>query len=105
MKKEEILEMSRKENKKKDVYESEVEKKGAVIAAVSMIILAGVYYCYEIISAKGQNYAMYSIISLYCAILFGYKGIKIEKKRGFNIFCSIVWALVTILTIVQYFRG
>ena len=97
--------MSRKENKKKDVYESEVEKKGAVIAAVSMIILAAVYYCYEIITAKGQNYAMYSIIALYCAILFGYKGIKIEKNRGFNLFCSIVWAIVTFLTIVQYFRG
>lgn len=105
MKKEEILEMSRKENKKKDVYEIEVEKKGAVIAALAMIILAAVYYCYEIFTAQGQNYAMYSIIAIYCSILFGYKGIKLQAKRGLNIFCLIIWLIVTILTIVQYFGG
>jgi energy-coupling factor transporter transmembrane protein EcfT len=87
------------------MYEAEVEKKGAVFAAITMVILATVYYCYEIFTAQGQNYALYSIIAIYCSVLFGYKGIKLEKKRGFNIFCSIVWLLVTILTIVQYFRG
>lgn len=105
MKKEEILEMSRKENKKKDVYASEVERKGAVIAAVTMIVLAGIYYCYEIITAKGQNYAMYSLIAVYCAIVFGYRGIKLKEKKVFNIFCSVLWFLVTIFTIYAYFRG
>ena len=40
MKKEEILEMSRKDNQKKDIYEIEVERKGAVTAAICMLILS-----------------------------------------------------------------
>ena len=104
MKKEEILEMSRKENKNKDIYETQIEAKGCTYASVMMLILATFYYCYEIFTGKGQNYSFYSIIALYCCILFGYKAIKLEKRRGLHIFTSILWGLITILSIVQYFR-
>ena len=104
MKKEEILEASKKENKKKDMYEIEVERKGATIAAVTMLILACVYYCYEIFSGKGTNPALYSILTIYCSIVYGYKAIKIEKYRALNIFTSIIWGALTILLILTYFN-
>ena len=104
MKKEEILEMSRKENKLKDVYEIEVEKKGVKLAALLMLILATFYYCYEIFTDKGQNYSFYSIITIYCFTVYGYKAIKLEKKRVFNIYVSILWGLVTIISIIGYFN-
>ncbi len=104
MKKEEILEMSRKDNQKKDIYEIEVERKGAVTAAICMLILSTIYYCYEIIIGKGQNYSFYSLIAIYCAVVYGYKAVKLEKRRKLYIFTSIIWALVTIITVIGYFK-
>lgn len=103
MKKEEILEMSRKENKKKDIYEIEIETKGCKIAVLAMLILTSIYYCYEIFTSKGQNYSLYSIIAIYCTVLYGYKAIKLEKRKPLHITCSILWGLVTIITILTYF--
>ena len=105
MKKEEILEASKKENKKKDVYEIEVERKGAYVAAVVMLLLATVYYCYEILTGKGQNPALYSLITIYCSIIYGYKSIKIEKNRSLNRFTAIIWGLLTILLVLHYFKA
>ena len=62
MKKEEILEMSRKENKNKDVYEVEVETNACKIAAILMIILTTIDYYYEIFKEQGTNNALYSLI-------------------------------------------
>ena len=104
MKKEEILEASKNENKKKDIYELEIEKKGATIAAIVMLILAAIYYCYEIFSGKGTNPALYSIITIYCAIIYGYKGIKLERCRKLNIFTSVVWGILTIILVLEYFK-
>ena len=104
MKKEEILEMSRKENKNKDMHEIQIENNGCKIAAVSMLLLATIYYCYEIFTAKGQNITLYSLITIYCAVMYGYKGFKIEKNKMFNIICSIIWTIFTIVLVLEYFK-
>lgn len=104
MKKEEILAMSRKENKNKDIYEIEVENKGCKIAALAMLILITVYYCYEIFTGKGQNYTLYSLVSIYCTVAYGYRSIKLEKRRGLYAFCTIIWGLMTIALILEYFK-
>ncbi len=104
MNKEEILEASKKENKNKDIYCKEVEAKGATWAAVCMLILAAVYFCYEIFTGKGTNPALYSIISLYNTILFGYKAIKIKEHRGLNALTSIIWGLLTLMLVLVYFN-
>ncbi len=104
MNKEEILEASKKENKNKDIYCKEVEAKGATWAAVCMLILASVYFIFEIMSGKGTNPALYSIIAIYDTVLFGYKAIKVEEKRGLNAFTSIIWGLLTITLVLEYFN-
>lgn len=104
MKKEEILEASKKENKKKDIYEIEVETKGCKIAALAMILLTTIYYCYEIFTVKGQNITLYSLIAIYCAVVYGYKGVKLEKKKMFNIICCVLWSILTIFLILEYFK-
>ena len=104
MKKEDILEMSRKENKNKDIYEIEVENKGCRIASISMLILATVYYCYEIYKGIGENITLYSLINIYCSVMYGYKGFKVEKNRFLNMFCSIIWTILTILLVLEYFK-
>lgn len=104
MRKEEILEASKKENKNKDIYAVQVEAKGASIAGVSIIILAFIYYLYEMMSGKGSNPALYSIITIYNAILYGYKALKIEKHRKLNTFTSAIWGLLTLMLVLSYFK-
>ncbi len=100
MKKEEILEMSRKENKKRNLAEIEIEKQGIKYASMGVIILATIYFCLEIVITGKTNGGLYSVIALYCAMFFGYKGLK--TKRKLPLICGIIWTLVTIVLIVQY---
>lgn len=104
MKKEEILEKSRKDNKKKDVYAIQVEAKGANIAGITMLLLAFIYYSYEIFTGKGSNPALYSIITIYNAVLYGYKAIKIKEKRSLWIATSVIWGLLTLILVLSYFK-
>lgn len=104
MKKEEILEKSKKENKNKDIYAIQIEAKAANVAGITMLILAAIYFTYEILSGKGTNYALYSLIAIYDAVMYGYKAIKIKQSRGLNIFTAVIWSLLTILLVYQYFR-
>ena len=100
MKKEEILQMSRKENKQKDLALIEEENKAVKLSALSILILATIYYVCGIIITGNTNYGWYSIISLYCAIFYGYRGIKTNRKQ--DILISIIWILVTIITTYSY---
>ena len=89
--------------RKKDKHELEVDYKAGTWAAVAMLILACVYYSYEIFTGKGSNPAFYSLIALYCSIFYGFRGIKIEKNRKLNIIISIIWGIMSIMLIVAYF--
>ena len=66
----------KKENK--DKYEIEIEAKGANYAGITMLLLAFIYYSFEIFSGRGSNPA--------------------------NIFTSVVWGLLTIMLVLDYFR-
>lgn len=104
MKKEEILAASRKENKMKDVYEYEIDAKACRIGAAVMLILALIFYSYEIVSGRGTNPAFYSLITAFNFAGFGYRAIKVEKHRKLNAFSSIIWGILTIFLILEYFN-
>ena len=53
MEKEKILENSRLENKGKDFYALEIEANACKIASIVMIVLAFIYFSYEIFTGKG----------------------------------------------------
>lgn len=103
MKKEEILKKAREENKQKDFALIEAENKAVRIAALSILILATIYYVCGIMITGKTNYGCYSILALYCTIVYGIRGVKAKKK--FDIFVSIIWLVVTILTIYSYLSG
>lgn len=102
MKKEDILKASRKENKNKDFAVIEIENKAVKIAAIGMLILACIYFCMEIFVQGKTNYGMYSVIALYCTILYGYKGIKTKNKL--EIFCMLLWGAASIVLIINYIK-
>lgn len=93
-----------KEKKVRDPYEIEVEAKASNIAGICVLSLACIYLMYEVFLGKGINPALYSIMALYCAIMYGYKGIKIERARKLNITSSIIWFILTIMLILNYFK-
>ena len=105
MKKEEILKKAQAENKNKDYASIEVSNKGANIAGMVMIILAAIYFSYEIIMGKGTNYALYSLLAIYNSVLYGYKAIKTSEKRGLHAFTAVIWGLLTIGFVISYFMG
>ena len=105
MKKEEILKKAQAENKNKDYASIEVSNRGANIAGLAMVILAAIYFSYEIITGKGTNYALYSLLAIYNTILYGYQAIKTSEKRKLHIFTAVIWGLLTIMLVVSYFLG
>jgi hypothetical protein len=103
MEKEKILENSRLENKGKDFYALEIEANACKIASIVMIVLAFIYFSYEIFTGKGSNPAFYSLITVFNCVLFGYKAIKLKERRKLSIFASVIWGLLTIMLVLQYF--
>ena len=105
MKKEEILQRAKEENNNKDYASIAVSNKGAYLAGLVMIILAAIYFSYEIITGKGTNYALYSLLAIYNTVLYGYQAIKSKEKRKLHITTAIIWGVLTIMLVMSYFLG
>ena len=103
MEKDKILENSRLENKGKDFYALQVEANACKIASIVMVLLAFVYYSYEMFTGKGSNPAFYSLVTIFNAVMFGYRAVKIEEKRGLSIFACVVWGILTVMLMLDYF--
>ena len=104
MKKEEILEANKNENKKKDVFEMEVDSKACRLASIAMFCVAFILLVYEMAIDKGINPAFYSFLAIFNSVAYGYKAYKLEKNRGINIFISTVWGIMTIVLLLEYFK-
>lgn len=102
MKKEEILAMSKKENKNCDCYEKEIDRKSGTYAGIAVVILAAVYFLIDLINGRNFNVQVYSIIALFDAIVYGYKSIKIEKNRVLNSITAVIWSILTVILILEY---
>ena len=105
MKKEEILKKAQEENKNKDYASIEIANKGCSLAALTMIILALAYFSYEMFTGKGTNYALYSLLAIYNAVLYGYQAIRSKEKRKLHIVNAVIWALLTVGFVFAYFKG
>ena len=105
MKKDEILKANKKDNKLRDEYEINMDIKAYRLGGLIALFLTTFYYCYEIISGRGSNPALYSIITIFCGVTFLYKGIKVERHKKTNILAGVIWLIVTILLIISYFEN
>ena len=103
MDKEEILKASREENKNKDLAEIEIENKAVKIGLICSLILITIYYCLEIFIKGEQNNGFYSVLALYCGIIYGYKGLKMKKK--FYYFTATIWLVLAVGLIYEYIKN
>ena len=93
-----------KQRKKDQELFKQVDYKGCEYAAISMIFLTFIYFIYDIFAGKDTNPAFYSIITIFNAVLFGYRAIKVKNSRKLNIITSFIWGLLTIMLILEYFK-
>lgn len=94
MNKEEILAMSRQENKEKDLYEMQVSESSANIGLITGAIICALLFALEIFICGTTNYGLWSIVTGFNAAMMIYKGIKLKKKS--SILIGIMWATCTI---------
>lgn len=95
MNKEEILEKSRKENKKQDAYEKEVIREGGNAASVVAALLATIFFVIQIFVGEGSNYGLYAVVFSVPATGFIVKSIKLKKKH--EIIVAVVYAVATLM--------
>lgn len=91
---ESILEMSRQENKNKDLVGAGAELKASVYAGISMAILSLVFYVAQIAIQGTCNFGLFAIVAFYNAVISIVKGVKISKKS--SIVAGIIWGLLAI---------
>ena len=100
MKKEEILELSRKENKNKDLAYVERENKAYRIGAMSMFALTAVYFVLEAVLKEQINYGWYSLLALFSSVVYGVRASY--SKNRVCIFITILWIICTLAFTCYY---
>ncbi|MBD5521780.1 MAG: hypothetical protein HDR03_11300 [Lachnospiraceae bacterium] len=81
MNKEEILEMSRAENKNKDIYELEVLKQSGTSTVIVMMALAAIFFSAQIFVGGGTNWGLWAIVFSANMTTFWVKYIKLRRKH------------------------
>ncbi len=94
MKKEEILEKSRMENKNQDVYEKEVVKEGGNVGAATAAALATIFFVIQILLGEGMNYGLYAVVFSVPTSRFIVKAVRLKRKH--EIAVAIFYALLTL---------
>lgn len=94
MNKNEILEMSRKENKNQDPYEKEISQNAGNIAAVVAAILATIFYVIQILVGLGSNYGLYAVVFSVPATGYLVSAIRMKNRR--DTLAAIVFIIATV---------
>ncbi len=102
MDKDKILEMSRKENKNKDLYELEINKKGADVAAAAAIVTCLIFRIADSLLYHKENPILKCVIfSMFGAAML-YKGVKLKNKPRIIMGIITMLAAITIISTTIY---
>lgn len=80
MNKEEILAMSRKENKDKDIYEQEVLKQASKSAVVVQMVFATLFFVTQVLTGGGINWGLWAIVFSANMTINWVKYIKLHRE-------------------------
>ena len=94
----------KKKNKNQELIDLSIETKAIKYGTLGLVILAVGYFTMEIIVTGETNYGWYSLISIYAAIIYIYKAIKLSEKRALFIVLAIIYSLITILCTYLYIK-
>ena len=94
MNKEKVLEMSRQENKEKDLFELEVNKKASTVGICVAAIICGLLFAAEIFICGTPNYGLWSIIATIIGVIYLYSGMKLKDKGKLTV--GVMFVLITV---------
>lgn len=80
MKKEEILEKSRAENKNQDIFEKEILKQASLISSIVLVCLATLFLVLQILAGGGINYSLYVMVFSASMSMYWVKYHKLRRK-------------------------
>ena len=104
MTKEEVLEKSQKENKGKDLYESEVLRRGMRIAfLISLFTVLALCTVEWFVLKKEPNYGYVLIVFSAASGLWIYKLIHMKKKH--EIIPAVFWTAIAVYCLVKVILG
>jgi hypothetical protein len=95
MNKDEILKISRKENKNQDVYEKEVMREAGNIGAIVAVILVTIFFVIQIVVGEGMNYGLYAVAFSVPATGFIVKAVRLKRKH--EIFIAVIYVIAVLL--------
>lgn len=92
MNKEEILALSRAENKNMDVYEQEVIKQASRCAVAAQLILAAAFFVTQILVGGGINWGLWALVFSASMTTFWVKYIKLRRRH--ELLMAIVYTIL-----------
>ena len=95
MEKEKILEMSRKENKDKDIAALEAGTKASKHAIISGVIFALILWIWQVI-ANGENNSSLIALMMFFNMVMQFS-IFFSLKNKANLFAALCWTFATII--------
>lgn len=101
MNKEEILAMSRQENKNADLVDKEIEIKSIATAGKVMTAVCIVFHLAVFFITGSKNSGFFGIAAIYNAVLFTMKGIKLKDRN--KLITGIIWSVLAFGLAVEYF--
>ncbi len=100
MEKEKILEMSRQENKDKDLYALEINKLGESLALLAIVIFCTLLYVLNIFAGNGFKIELYAPVAIFSAIQYSIKYKYSEEHKKANKFAMICWIIAAVFTVI-----
>ena len=104
MEKEKILEMSRQENRNKDIADLEAEKKARSYAGVITSIFATLLFMIELLINRGFNFSLPAVIMFYQMTVYFAKYFATKDKLNLIglISYAITTTIFTSITIIEF---
>ncbi len=92
--------MKKEKKAKMTLRDLEIQNKAVKLGALGMLVLSTVFYILELVILDCHNYGWYSILSVYCMFVYGYKAYRSPKSSYW--FISVIWLLTTVVCIINY---
>lgn len=97
MEKEKILEMSRQENKDKDLYELEIKNKASKIGINTLLIFCILLFVLNIIAGNGYKIELYAPVLILNAVYSSTKYKMSEENKKQNKIAMICWTISAVI--------
>lgn len=99
MEKEKILEMSRQENKEKDIVALEAETQACKYAMIFGGILAIILLVWQLLATGEINTSLVALSSFFLMVMEFYIYFKLKRKK--NLTNALFWTFLAILDIIH----